>query len=93
MSRRVRRLLGTTAWDADALRDDARGWLIRQLGHPRRVLVSDGTGFLKKGARSAGACATRGARRAAPGHPGAALVRVGGPGWQMEAGLIAVRGR
>ena len=49
----MQRLL-RTAWDADAVRDDVRDWLIKQLGHPDGVLVTDETGFLKKGVRSAG---------------------------------------
>lgn len=48
----MQRLLRTAAWDADAVRDDVR--LNKQLGHPDGVLVTDETGFLKKGVRSAG---------------------------------------
>lgn len=50
----MQRLLRTAAWDTDAVRDDVRDWLIKQLGHPDGVLVTDETGFLKKGVRSAG---------------------------------------
>jgi SRSO17 transposase len=50
----MQRLLTTSRWDPDALRDDARGYVIEQLGDPDGVLVVDETGFLKKGAKSAG---------------------------------------
>ncbi|MGW3606389.1 IS701 family transposase [Micromonospora sp. NPDC005161] len=50
----MQRLLRTTVWDADAVRDDIRAWLIEQLGHPDGVLITDETGFLKKGLGSVG---------------------------------------
>ncbi|WP_230689038.1 transposase [Micromonospora sp. WMMC415] len=50
----MQRLLRTAVWDADAVRDDVRDWLIEQLGHPDGVLVCDETGFLKKGVCSVG---------------------------------------
>jgi SRSO17 transposase len=50
----MQRLLTTTRWDPDALRDDVRGYVVEQLGDPAGVLVVDETGFLKKGAKSAG---------------------------------------
>ncbi|WP_407566789.1 IS701 family transposase [Polymorphospora sp. A560] len=50
----MQRLLRTAVWDADAVRDDVRDWLVEQLGHPDAVLVADETGFLKKGACSVG---------------------------------------
>ncbi len=50
----MQRLLRTAVWDADAVRDDVRSWLIEQLGHPDAVLVTDETGFLKKGVCSVG---------------------------------------
>jgi SRSO17 transposase len=50
----MQRLLTTTRWDADALRDDVRAYIVEQLGDPRGVLVVDETGFLKKGTKSAG---------------------------------------
>ncbi|MEU0572225.1 IS701 family transposase [Nonomuraea sp. NPDC005983] len=49
----MQRLLRTARWDADALRDDVRGYVVEQLG-PDGVLVVDETGFLKKGTGSAG---------------------------------------
>src|SRR5215217_7715527 len=50
----VQRLLATARWDADAVRDDLRAYVVEYLGDPRGVLVVDETGFLKKGTRSAG---------------------------------------
>jgi SRSO17 transposase len=39
-------------WDADAVRDDLRAYVIEHLGDPGAVL--DETGFVKKGNKSAG---------------------------------------
>ena len=50
----VQRLLRTARWDADAVRDDLRGYVVEHLGDPAAVLVVDETGFLKKGTKSAG---------------------------------------
>jgi SRSO17 transposase len=50
----MQRLLTTTRWDPDALRDDVRGYVVERLGDPGGVLVVDETGFLKKGTKSAG---------------------------------------
>jgi SRSO17 transposase len=50
----IQRLLTTARWDADAVRDDVRAYVIEHLGDPGGVLVVDETGFLKKGTRSAG---------------------------------------
>ncbi|SCL15934.1 SRSO17 transposase [Micromonospora inyonensis] len=50
----MQRLLRTAVWDVDAVRDDIRDWLVEQLGHPDAVLVTDETGFLKKGVCSVG---------------------------------------
>jgi SRSO17 transposase len=50
----VQRLLATARWDADAVRDDLRAYVVEHLGDPRGVLVVDETGFLKKGTKSAG---------------------------------------
>jgi len=47
-------LLGRALWDADALRDDVRPYVVEHLGAPEAVLVVDETGFLKKGQQSAG---------------------------------------
>jgi SRSO17 transposase len=50
----VQHLLGRALWDADALRDELRSYVVDQLGDPHAVLVIDETGFLKKGEHSAG---------------------------------------
>ncbi len=50
----VQHLLGRAIWDADALRDDLRPYVVEHLGAPQAVLVVDETGFLKKGQHSAG---------------------------------------
>jgi SRSO17 transposase len=47
-------LLAGARWDADAVRDDLRGYVIEHLGSPDGVLVADETGDLKKGTASAG---------------------------------------
>jgi SRSO17 transposase len=48
------RLLSTTDWDPDAVRDALFGYVKKQLGHPEGILAIDETGFLKKGTASAG---------------------------------------
>jgi SRSO17 transposase len=50
----MQRLLTTTRWDAEAVRDDVCAYVVEQLGDPGGVLVVDETGFLKKGNKSAG---------------------------------------
>jgi len=47
-------LLGRADWDADAVRDDLRAYVVEHLGDPGAVLVVDETGFVKKGTHSAG---------------------------------------
>ena len=44
----VQRLLGRSSWDADAVRDDLRSYVVERLGEPDGVLIVDETGFLKK---------------------------------------------
>src|SRR5215471_10992266 len=50
----MQRLLRRAGWDVDGVRDDVRGYVIKQLGDEDGVLIADDTGFLKKGIRSAG---------------------------------------
>ncbi|MDQ3779993.1 MAG: IS701 family transposase [Chloroflexota bacterium] len=50
----VQRLLRTACWDAEAVRNDLRAYVVEQLGDPTAVLVIDETGFLKKGSKSVG---------------------------------------
>ena len=47
-------LLNRAVWDADAVRDDLRAYVVEHLGAPGAVLVVDETGFLKKGIKSVG---------------------------------------
>ena len=50
----VQRLLNAADWDADAVRDELRTYVIEHLGVADGVLVVDETGFLKKGTKSVG---------------------------------------
>ena len=50
----MQRLLNFYRWDADAVRDDLRGYVLDHLADPGGVVVADETGFLKKGVKSAG---------------------------------------
>jgi SRSO17 transposase len=50
----MQRLLNHADWDADAVRDDLRNYVVEHLGDDAAVLVVDETGFLKKGTKSAG---------------------------------------
>jgi SRSO17 transposase len=49
----MQRLLRTADWNADAVRDELRSYVVEGLG-PGGVLIVDETGFIKKGTRSAG---------------------------------------
>src|SRR5215203_6114000 len=49
----MQRLLRTADWDADAVRDELRSYVVERLG-PGGVLIVDETGFIKKDTRSAG---------------------------------------
>ena len=50
----VQDFLSRMRWDADAVRDDLRAYVVEHLGDADAVLVLDETGFVKKGDRSAG---------------------------------------
>src|SRR5215217_6486296 len=50
----VQDFLSRMHWDAEAVRDDLRAYVVEHLGDPEAVLVLDETGFLKKGDKSAG---------------------------------------
>ncbi len=50
----MQHLLARAVWDADAVRDDLRAYLVEHLGDPAAVLVIDETGDLKKGTRTVG---------------------------------------
>jgi SRSO17 transposase len=50
----IQHLMGRAQWDADAVRDDLREYVVEHLGEKEAVLVCDETGFLKKGEKSVG---------------------------------------
>jgi SRSO17 transposase len=50
----MQHLLAGARWDAGAVRDDLRGYVLDHLGCPEGVLVVDETGDVKKGTASAG---------------------------------------
>ena len=51
---RQQAILGRGRWDADALRDIVRGYVVEHLADDDAVLVVDETGFLKQGRASCG---------------------------------------
>ena len=50
----VQRLLNAARWDADAVRDDLRAYVVEHLADPNAVLVIDETSFRKRGDKSVG---------------------------------------
>ena len=64
--RGIQRVLDRYAWDADAVRDDLRAYVVAELADHGAVLVVDETGFPKQGTHSAGVarqyCGTLGKR-------------------------------
>ncbi len=52
--RGMQRVLDRYAWDADAVRDDLRRYVITELGDAQGILVVDETSFPKQGRHSAG---------------------------------------
>jgi SRSO17 transposase len=50
----IQRLLGRAHWNAAAVREDLRSYVVEHLGQPDGVFIFDETGFLKKGDKSAG---------------------------------------
>jgi SRSO17 transposase len=50
----MQHLLAAARWDADAVRDDVRAYVVEHLGGADAVLVVDETGDVKKGRASAG---------------------------------------
>ena len=50
----MQRVLSGARWDADAVRDDLRTYVVEHLGESAGVLIIDETGFLKKGTKSVG---------------------------------------
>lgn len=51
---RMQRLLAEAVWDADAVRDDLRAFVVDELGDPEGVLIIDDTGDLKSGSATVG---------------------------------------
>jgi SRSO17 transposase len=52
--RSIQRVLDRSVWDAAAVRDELRSYVVAALGDPAGVLVVDETGFLKQGRKSVG---------------------------------------
>src|SRR5918995_2997833 len=50
----LQHLLGRASWDADALREDLREYVIEHLADEESTLIVDETGFIKKGEGSVG---------------------------------------
>ena len=50
----IQHLLGRANWDADAVRDELRDYVVEHLADDESVLVVDETGFIKKGEKSVG---------------------------------------
>jgi SRSO17 transposase len=50
----IQHLLGRANWDADALREDLREYVIEHLADSESTLIVDETGFIKKGTNSVG---------------------------------------
>jgi SRSO17 transposase len=50
----MQHLLARAVWDAEAVRDDLRGYVVDHLADPGAVLVVDETGDLKKGTHTVG---------------------------------------
>ncbi|MFD8931463.1 IS701 family transposase [Streptomyces mirabilis] len=50
----MQHLLGRAKWDADAVRDDVRGYVVEHLRDDQAVLVVDETGDVKKGTDTVG---------------------------------------
>ncbi|MEU7003662.1 IS701 family transposase [Nonomuraea sp. NPDC046570] len=51
---RFEHLLNGAKWNADALRDEVRSYVVEHLGRPDGVLIADDTSAIKKGDKSAG---------------------------------------
>ena len=50
----LQHLLARARWDADAVRDDLRGYVVDHFGDPGAILVVDETGDVKKGTHTVG---------------------------------------
>ncbi|WP_456113455.1 transposase [Streptomyces dysideae] len=86
----LQHLLSRAKWDADAVRDELRGFVVEQLHDHDAVLVVDETGDLKKGT------ATVGVQRQYTGTAGARIsisARQRGVGGSLRYDLVSVRPR
>ena len=50
----MQRLLASSVWNADLVRDDLRSYVLEQLGDQQAIVVIDETSFPKRGDKSAG---------------------------------------
>lgn len=50
----LQHLLARAVWDAEAIRDDLRGYVIDHLGHEDAIVLFDETGDIKKGVETVG---------------------------------------
>jgi len=50
----IQQFLYRALWDADALRDELRKYVVENLGDDQAILIVDETGFIKKGSHSVG---------------------------------------
>ncbi|MFD7409914.1 transposase, partial [Streptomyces sp. NPDC059866] len=86
----MQHLLCRAVWDADAVRDDVREYVVEHLHDDAAVLVVDETGDLKKGAH------TVGVQRQYTGTAGARIsisARQRGVGGSLRYDLVSVRPR
>jgi SRSO17 transposase len=67
----MQRLLTSSVWDVEGVRDDLRAYVLAHLGMVRAILVIDETSFPKRGKKSAGVakqyCGSTGKPRELPG--------------------------
>ncbi|MGZ5401372.1 MAG: IS701 family transposase, partial [Nocardioides sp.] len=103
----MQHLLARAAWDAEAVRDDLREYVVEHLGGPDAVLVVDETGDVKKGTHTVGVQRqyTGTAGRVENAQVGVYLVYAGAGGhafidralylprsWTEDAGRLAAAG-
>jgi SRSO17 transposase len=66
----MQHLLSGAVWDADAVRDDVRGYVVEHLADAQAVLVVEETGDLKKGSALKKGSVTVGVQRQYTGTAG-----------------------
>jgi SRSO17 transposase len=94
--RGVQHFLNDARWDADAVRDDLREYVVEHLGDENSgVLIVDETGFLKKGKKSVGVApqytGTAGKKGELPGRCVCVLRLREGSGLHRPGSLPAAR--